>query len=105
MLMLLSFNCRKMAPTILLDVPQDSAIMNEEIFGPLLPIVTVGTKRVDYIEIWLKLRCFFKMHFYRNIQTYELNLNNFIFFSSSWTRVIELTLGTLVTNRSFNIKI
>ncbi|PRQ26583.1 putative aldehyde dehydrogenase (NAD(+)) [Rosa chinensis] len=31
----------RIAPTILLDVPQDSLIMNEEIFGPLLPIVTV----------------------------------------------------------------
>lgn len=51
MLMLLSFNCRKIAPTILLDVPRDSVIMNEEIFGPLLPIVTVGTKRVDYIDM------------------------------------------------------
>lgn len=31
----------KIAPTIFLDVPQDSLIMNEEIFGPLLPIITV----------------------------------------------------------------
>ncbi|XWS21646.1 hypothetical protein CRYUN_Cryun30bG0072200 [Craigia yunnanensis] len=31
----------KIAPTILLDVPQDSLIMNEEIFGPLLPIILV----------------------------------------------------------------
>ncbi|GLU01070.1 hypothetical protein SLE2022_183960 [Rubroshorea leprosula] len=31
----------KIAPTILLDVPRDSLIMNEEIFGPLLPIITV----------------------------------------------------------------
>ncbi|KAF8411758.1 hypothetical protein HHK36_004316 [Tetracentron sinense] len=31
----------KIAPTILLDVPEDSLIMNEEIFGPLLPIITV----------------------------------------------------------------
>ncbi|XP_068652438.1 aldehyde dehydrogenase family 3 member H1-like isoform X2 [Aristolochia californica] len=29
------------SPTILLDVPQDSLIMKEEIFGPLLPIITV----------------------------------------------------------------
>ncbi|XP_043720380.1 aldehyde dehydrogenase family 3 member H1-like [Telopea speciosissima] len=29
------------SPTILLDAPEDSKIMNEEIFGPLLPIVTV----------------------------------------------------------------
>ncbi|XP_057987062.1 aldehyde dehydrogenase family 3 member H1 isoform X1 [Hevea brasiliensis] len=32
----------KIAPTILLDVPQDSLIMNEEIFGPLLPIILVN---------------------------------------------------------------
>ncbi|KAF5182586.1 Aldehyde dehydrogenase [Thalictrum thalictroides] len=31
----------KIAPTILLDVPEDSLIMQEEIFGPLLPILTV----------------------------------------------------------------
>lgn len=31
----------RIAPTILLDVSRDSLIMNEEIFGPLLPIVTV----------------------------------------------------------------
>ncbi|KAL6906176.1 hypothetical protein ACP4OV_003777 [Aristida adscensionis] len=31
----------KIAPTLLLDVPLDSAIMKEEIFGPLLPIITV----------------------------------------------------------------
>lgn len=31
----------KIAPTVLVDVPRDSPIMHEEIFGPLLPIVTV----------------------------------------------------------------
>ncbi|OMO94969.1 Aldehyde dehydrogenase NAD(P)-dependent [Corchorus capsularis] len=31
----------KISPTILLDVPQDSLIMNEEIFGPLLPFILV----------------------------------------------------------------
>ncbi|XP_078434099.1 aldehyde dehydrogenase 3H1 [Wolffia australiana] len=31
----------KIAPTVLLDVPQDSLIMTEEIFGPLFPIITV----------------------------------------------------------------
>ncbi|GMP26528.1 hypothetical protein CsSME_00002933 [Camellia sinensis var. sinensis] len=34
-------NQLKIAPTIFLDVPEDSLIMEEEIFGPLLPIVTV----------------------------------------------------------------
>ncbi|KAJ6391674.1 hypothetical protein OIU77_025610 [Salix suchowensis] len=32
----------KIAPTILLDVPRDSLIMKEEIFGPLLPILIVS---------------------------------------------------------------
>ncbi|GFP89820.1 aldehyde dehydrogenase [Phtheirospermum japonicum] len=31
----------KIAPTVFLDAPKDSLVMNEEIFGPLLPIVTV----------------------------------------------------------------
>ncbi|WVZ53810.1 hypothetical protein U9M48_004704 [Paspalum notatum var. saurae] len=31
----------KIAPTVLLDVPRDTALMTAEIFGPLLPIVTV----------------------------------------------------------------
>nr|CAD1842042.1 unnamed protein product [Ananas comosus var. bracteatus] len=31
----------KIAPTLLLDVPDDALIMKEEIFGPLLPIITV----------------------------------------------------------------
>ncbi|KAL6512006.1 hypothetical protein OROGR_021603 [Orobanche gracilis] len=31
----------KIAPTVLLDVPHDSLVMNEEIFGPILPIIMV----------------------------------------------------------------
>ncbi|KAK4840571.1 hypothetical protein QYF36_012659 [Acer negundo] len=38
---------RKIAPTILLDVPEDSLIMKEEIFGPLLPIVTVKVEKIE----------------------------------------------------------
>ncbi|KAH9691236.1 Aldehyde dehydrogenase family 3 member H1 [Citrus sinensis] len=34
-------NKLRIAPTLLLDVPRDSLIMSEEIFGPLLPILTV----------------------------------------------------------------
>ncbi|CAN1234344.1 Aldehyde dehydrogenase family 3 member H1 [Linum perenne] len=32
----------RIAPTLLLDVPRDALIMNEEIFGPLLPILTLN---------------------------------------------------------------
>ncbi|XP_076919048.1 aldehyde dehydrogenase family 3 member H1-like [Bidens hawaiensis] len=42
-------NNRKIAPTIVLDAPEDSLIMSDEIFGPLLPIITVE-KIEDGIE-------------------------------------------------------
>ncbi|MEY9854108.1 aldehyde dehydrogenase (NAD+) [Leifsonia sp. EB41] len=32
---------RYLAPTVLVDVPRDSAVMGDEIFGPVLPIVAV----------------------------------------------------------------
>jgi len=34
--------CRSIEPTLLLNPPLDSDIMTEEIFGPLLPIITVS---------------------------------------------------------------
>ena len=34
---------RKIAPTLLIDPPDDLAAMQEEIFGPVLPIVSYGT--------------------------------------------------------------
>ncbi|XP_010674357.2 aldehyde dehydrogenase family 3 member H1 isoform X2 [Beta vulgaris subsp. vulgaris] len=40
----------KIAPTVLLDAPEDSLLMTEEIFGPLLPIVTVE-KIEDSFEV------------------------------------------------------
>lgn len=33
----------RIAPTILLDVPQEAMVMQEEIFGPILPIITVDS--------------------------------------------------------------
>lgn len=38
-----------MAPTVLVDVAEDDALMQEEIFGPILPILTVETVE-DVIE-------------------------------------------------------
>ncbi|XP_059432049.1 aldehyde dehydrogenase family 3 member H1-like isoform X1 [Corylus avellana] len=43
-------NQLKIAPTILLDVPDDSQIMQEEIFGPLMPILTVENLK-DSFEV------------------------------------------------------
>ncbi|KAJ6775106.1 ALDEHYDE DEHYDROGENASE [Salix purpurea] len=40
----------KIAPTIFLDVPEDSQLMQEEIFGPLLPIITVENVK-DSIDL------------------------------------------------------
>ncbi len=34
---------RYMAPTVLVDVDLDAPVMNEEIFGPILPVVSIGT--------------------------------------------------------------
>lgn len=36
-----SVSYSKIAPTVILDAPEDSLVMNDEIFGPLLPIITV----------------------------------------------------------------
>lgn len=41
--------CRKVEPTILVNPPLESLLMTEEIFGPLLPIITVK-KIEDSIE-------------------------------------------------------
>ena len=43
---------RFIAPTVLCDVPIDSAIMKEEIFGPLMPIVTYKhlNEAIDFIK-------------------------------------------------------
>ncbi|KAK9270861.1 hypothetical protein L1049_026447 [Liquidambar formosana] len=38
----------RIAPTILLDVPGDSLIMSEEIFGPLLPILTLADDTIPF---------------------------------------------------------
>ncbi|KAH9623562.1 hypothetical protein KSS87_011721 [Heliosperma pusillum] len=39
-------------PTILLDPPLDSEVMNEEIFGPILPIITLKTieESIDFVN-------------------------------------------------------
>ncbi|XP_057442683.1 aldehyde dehydrogenase family 3 member H1-like isoform X3 [Lotus japonicus] len=46
----------RISPTILLDVPRDSLIMSEEIFGPLLPILVVDKleESFDVINTWPK---------------------------------------------------
>lgn len=36
------FLCLCLAPTVLRDVKPEAKVMQEEIFGPLLPIITVG---------------------------------------------------------------
>ena len=45
-------NHRKIAPTLVFDVNDDMAIMQEEIFGPVLPVMTYDQleKVVDYIN-------------------------------------------------------
>jgi acyl-CoA reductase-like NAD-dependent aldehyde dehydrogenase len=43
---------RKLAPTLLVDPPDDLAVMQDEIFGPILPIKTYGQlgEAIDYVN-------------------------------------------------------
>ncbi|MGO9829981.1 MAG: aldehyde dehydrogenase family protein [Myxococcaceae bacterium] len=43
---------RYVAPTVLVDVPVDAAVMQDEIFGPLLPVLTYKTPQeaVDFVR-------------------------------------------------------
>jgi aldehyde dehydrogenase (NAD+) len=43
---------RYLAPTVLVDVPPDAAVMEDEIFGPVLPVLTYRTlqESVDFIR-------------------------------------------------------
>lgn len=43
---------RRLAPVLLLDVPADATVMQEEIFGPVLPLVAYRTldEAIDYIN-------------------------------------------------------
>ena len=50
-----SFNgIQKMPLTLLMDVPQDAEVMREEIFGPVLPIVTY--KNLDHVVAYINER-------------------------------------------------
>ncbi|KAL6527541.1 hypothetical protein OROGR_016631 [Orobanche gracilis] len=76
----------KIAPTILLDVPEDSLIMNEEIFGPLLPIITVNKIEECFRVINVKEKPLaayvftndkkFKDEFIRNVSAGGMTIND-----------------------------
>jgi aldehyde dehydrogenase (NAD+) len=42
------------APTVLVDVPPDSPIMREEVFGPILPVLEIGS--VEAVIQWINSR-------------------------------------------------
>jgi acyl-CoA reductase-like NAD-dependent aldehyde dehydrogenase len=48
----LAAETRKLAPTLVVDPPEDLAVMQEEIFGPVLPIKTYDTLdgAIDYVN-------------------------------------------------------
>lgn len=76
----------KIAPTILLDVPEDSLIMKDEIFGPLLPILTVQNLEDSFAVINSRSKplaayCFtknekLKKEFVRNVSAGGLLIND-----------------------------
>ena len=50
---------RYIAPTVMTDVDVGSAVMREEIFGPILPIVNVQS--VNEAVAFINARCFGKL--------------------------------------------
>ncbi|KAM7486359.1 hypothetical protein LguiA_002368 [Lonicera macranthoides] len=89
-------NRLKISPTILLDVPEDSLIMKEEIFGPLLPILTVENLEDSFAVINSRSKplaayCFtnneeVKKDFVRNISAGGMLIND---------TIVHLTVSTL----------
>lgn len=62
-------SCRFIEPTILLDPPLDAEIMTEEIFGPLLPIITV--RNLDFISFLFHVRQFRPYHLFVQLTNKE----------------------------------
>jgi aldehyde dehydrogenase (NAD+) len=89
-------NQLKISPTILLDVPEDSLIMEEEIFGPLLPILTVENIEDSFAQINLRPKplaayCFtnneeLMKEFVRNISAGGILMND---------TIVHLTVSSL----------
>ena len=62
---------RFIAPTILLDAPLDSMIMTEEIFGPLLPIMTVKTLLCILVVPCILTLCIFSETLFTQVDKVE----------------------------------
>lgn len=45
-------NMLSSAPTVVVDVAEDDALMQEEIFGPILPIITIDSleKAIEFVN-------------------------------------------------------
>ncbi|KAJ9671075.1 hypothetical protein PVL29_027186 [Vitis rotundifolia] len=69
-------NQLKIAPTILVDVPEDTEIMKEEIFGPLLPILTVENLEESFDVINSKSKPLAAYLFSENKQLQKDFVNN-----------------------------
>lgn len=58
--------CRLIEPTVLVDPPLKAGIMTEEIFGPLLPIITVSYTYSLVFSYSLNWHLFLKFFFKKN---------------------------------------
>jgi len=76
------------APTLMIDIQEDSAIMNEEIFGPILPILSYETEK-DILRIIRKnrypLACYY---FGKNRKLKDFILNRIEFGGGSLNNTI-----------------
>ncbi len=86
-------NSRKIEPTVLTDVSKDSNIMKEEIFGPILPVLTYNTieEVIEYVTAHSKpLACYL---FTTNVQV-EKKVLNYISFGGGCVNDTIIHLAT-----------
>ncbi len=68
-------DARFLAPTLLTDVPRDSPIMAEEIFGPILPLITVDDldDAISFVRAGEKPLALYVMSQHRDVQRRWIN--------------------------------
>ncbi|KAJ7518889.1 hypothetical protein O6H91_20G014000 [Diphasiastrum complanatum] len=85
--------CLYIAPTMILNPPLESALMKEEIFGPLLPVITVDTMQ-QAIQIMKSLPKSLAIYVFTNKRTCEEKIRD----TCAANFVLNNTISTFISN-------